>query len=288
MYLALTSRTDNMRHSRQLSLAATATSPFRYPDLRDWLHVGHLAWFILDVVDQLDLEPFLRSIGPTAWPSRLRPKTLLSVLLHAHAVGVRSSRQIERRCTEDLAFRVLAGNSSPDHVTIARFRVRHEAALAELLVQSVRLCSAAGLIRLGLIALDDTKVAANKVNRTLDKVKTEVAEILREAAEADQREDRQHGQARGDELPTALANPTGRLARLRQAKARLEADVAERQHHYQQQVAELAAAARAKAGSHGRISNPAARTRRPTQGRRQHDRPRQPRPAHPQRHHAGL
>jgi hypothetical protein len=151
---------------------------------------------------------------------------------------------------------VLAGNSSPDHVAIARFRVRHVAARAELLVQSVRLCSAAGLIRLGLIALDGTKVAANKANRTLDKVETEVAEILREAAEADQREDRQYGQARGDELPTALANPTGRLARLRQAKARLEADAAERQHRYQQQVAELAAAARARAGSHGRISTP--------------------------------
>jgi hypothetical protein len=120
----------------------------------------------------------------------------------------------------------------------------------------VRLYSAAGLIRLGLIALDDTKVAANKANRTLDKVETEVAEILREAAEADQREDRQHGQARGGELPTALANATGRLARLRQAKARLEADAAERQHRYQQQVAKLAAAAEPRAGSHGRISTP--------------------------------
>jgi hypothetical protein len=174
---------------------------------------------------------------------------LLGVLLYADAVGVRSSRQIERRCQEDLAFRVLAGNSAPDHVTIARFRVRHEAALAELLVASLRLCAAAGLVRLGIIALDGTKVAANaadKANRTLDKVEAEVAEILRQATEADQREDLEHGHARGDELPAALASPTGRLARLRQAKARLEAEAAERQRRYHQRVAELAAAARAR------------------------------------------
>ena len=143
----------------------------------------------------------------------------------------------------------MAGNQVPDHVTIARFRVRHQQALAELLVQSLRLCAAAGLVRLSLVALDGTKVAANaadKANRTLDKLQTEVAEILREAAEADQAEDRQHGDARGDELPTALASKAGRLARLRQAKARLEAEAAERRRRYEQRVAELAAAARAR------------------------------------------
>jgi hypothetical protein len=104
----------------------------------------------------------------------------------------------------------MAGNQVPDHVTIARFRVRHQQALAELLVQSLRLCAAAGLVRLSLVALDGTKVAANaadKANRTLDKLQTEVAEILREAAEADQAEDRQHGDARGDELPAAGSTP---------------------------------------------------------------------------------
>jgi transposase len=220
------------------------------PDVRDWLPADHLAWFILDVVDQLDLQPFLRCYranghGHPAY----HPKALLGVLLYAYAVGVRSSRQIQRRCQEDLAFRVLAGNSAPDHVTIARFRVRHQAALAEVLVASLRLCSAAGLVHLGVIALDGTKVAANaadKANRTLDKVQTEVEQILRQAAEADQREDLEHGPARGDELPAALADPSGRLARLRQAKARLEAEAAERQRRYQQRVAELAAAARAR------------------------------------------
>jgi hypothetical protein len=171
------------------------------------------------------------------------------VLLYAYATGVRSSRQIQRRCTEDLAYRVLAGNQLPDHVTIARFRVRHQQAMAGFLVQSLKLCAAAGLVRLGVIALDGTKVAANaasRANRTLDTLEAEVAAILRQAAEADQAEDHQHGPARGDELPAELTSPTGRLARLQQAKALLEAQAAQRQHRYQQRVAELAAAARAK------------------------------------------
>jgi hypothetical protein len=103
---------------------------------------------------------------------------------------------------------VLTGNQAPDHVTIARFRVRHEQALAGFLVESLRLCAAAGLVRLGVVALDGTRVAdnaADRSNRTLAELETEVAEILREAAEADQAEDHQHGPARGDELPAELA-----------------------------------------------------------------------------------
>jgi transposase len=220
------------------------------PDLRDWLPADHLAWFVQDVVDQLDLGPFLAAYrtdghGHPAYD----PKTLLGVLLYAYATGVRSSRQVQRRCTEDLAFRVLAGNQVPDHVTIARFRVRHEQALAGFLVASLRLCAEAGLVRLGTVALDGTKVAANaadKANRTLAKLDEEVAAILRQAAEVDQAEDQVHGTARGDELPAELASSSGRLARLREAKARLEAEAAERERRYQQRVAELAAAARAR------------------------------------------
>jgi transposase len=158
------------------------------PDLRDWLPEGHLAWFVLGVVDQLGLAPFYRAHrddghGHPAYD----PKLLLGVLLYGYAIGVRSSRQLQRRCTEDLAFRVLAGNQAPDHVTIARFRVRHQPALAGFLVASLRLCAAAGLVRLGVVALDGTKVAANAANaasHTLDKIEAEVAEILRQAAEA--------------------------------------------------------------------------------------------------------
>src|SRR6266542_6942490 len=220
------------------------------PDLRDWLPDGHLAWFILDVVDQVDLAPFYRAHrddghGHPAYD----PKLLLGVLLYAYCVGVRSSRQLERRCTEDVAFRVLAANQAPDHVTIARFRARHEQALAGFLVQSLRLCAAAGMVQVGVVALDGTKLAGNsadKANRTLDRLDREVAEILRQAADADQREDAQYGDARGDELPEPLASKAGRLDRLRQAKALLEAEAADRAQRFAKRAAASAAAAAAK------------------------------------------
>jgi transposase len=220
------------------------------PDLRDWLPADHLAWFLLDVVDQLDLGPFLAAYradghGRAAY----QPRMLLGVLLYAYCTGVRSSRQIERRCREDLAFRVLAGNSTPDHVTIARFRARHEQALAGLLVASLQLCAAAGMVRLGLVALDGTKVAANaadRANRTHAHLEAQVAELLQQAAEADRVEDQQHGTARGDALPRALAGRAERLARLQRAKDLLVAEAAARQRRYQQRVEELAAAARAR------------------------------------------
>ena len=220
------------------------------PDVRDWLPADHLAWFVLDVVDQLDLGPFLKAYradghGRAAY----QPRMLLAVLLYAYCSGIRSSRQIERRCTEDIAFRVLAGNRTPDHVTIARFRVRHEQALAGLLIQSLKLCAAAGLVRLGLVALDGTKIEANAAaaaNRTHAHLQAQVAELLAQAAAADRADDQQHGAGRGDEFPRALAGRAERLARLQQAKAHLEAEAAARHQRYQQRVAELAAAARAR------------------------------------------
>jgi transposase len=220
------------------------------PDVREWLPANHLAWFILDVVDQLDLGPFLKAYradghGRAAYA----PRMLLAVLLYAYCTGLRSSRKIERRCQEDIAFRVLAGNSTPDHVTIARFRARHEQALASLLVASLKLCAAAGMVRLGLVALDGTKIEANAAaaaNRTHAHLEAQVAELLAQAAEADQADDRDHGPARGDELPTALASRAERLARLQHARALLEAEAATRQQRYRQRVAALAAAARAR------------------------------------------
>jgi transposase len=223
------------------------------PDLREWLPADHLAWFVLDVVDQLDLGPFLRSYradghGRAAYD----PRMLLGVLLYAYCTGIRSSRQIERRCTEDIAFRVLAANATPDHVTLARFRVRHEQALAGLLVASLKLCAAAGMIRPGLVSLDGTKVAANAAaaaNRTHAKLTEQVAELLEQAAQSDRAEDAEHGTARGDELPRALATRGERLARLQRAKAQLEAQAAERQQRYEQRAEELAAKAHAR-GQH--------------------------------------
>jgi transposase len=232
-------------------LACDRVQAFLLPlDLRDRLPADHLAWFVLDVVDQLDLHPFLAAYradghGRAAY----EPRMLLAVLLYAYCTGVRSSRQIERRCQEDIAFRVLAGNSTPDHVTIARFRVRHEQALAGLLVASLKLCAAAGMVRLGLVALDGTKVEANAAaaaNRTHAHLEAQVAELLSQAADADRAEDRKHGAGRGDLLPRALAGRAERLTRLQHAKAQLEAEAVARQQRYQQRVTELAAAARAR------------------------------------------
>jgi transposase len=197
------------------SLGGDRDQPFLLPpDLRDWLPHDHLAWFVLDVVDQLDLNLFYQAHrddghGHPAYD----PKLLLGVLLYGYCLGVRSSRQLERRCQEDIAFRVLAANQTPDHVTIARFRVRHEQALAGFLIESLKLCAAAGMVRVGTVALDGTKLAGNaadKANRTLDRLERQVAEILREAAEADRREDLEHGQTRSDELPAGWpARPSG-------------------------------------------------------------------------------
>jgi transposase len=220
------------------------------PDVRDWLPADHLAWFVLDVVDQLDLGLFLAAYradghGRAAY----QPRMLLAVLLYGYCTGVRSSRQLERRCHEDIAFRVLSANTTPDHVTIARFRVRHEQALAGLLIQSLKLCAAAGLVRLGLVCLDGTKLGANAAaaaNHTHAKLEKQVAELLEQHAAADQAEDADHEQARRAALPRALAAPTERLARLQRAKAQLEAEAAARQRRYAQRVAALSAAAIAR------------------------------------------
>src|SRR5919197_3982828 len=172
-----------MGHGLQLPAHSPRPAVPAPPDLRDWLPDGHLAWFVLDLVDQLDLEPFYRAHRDDGHGHpTYDPKTLLSVLLYGYAIGVRSSRQIERRLTEDIAFRVLAANQVPDHVTIARFRARHEAALAGFPVESLKLCAAAGMVQVGTVALDGTKLAGNaadKANRTLDRLEREVAEILR-------------------------------------------------------------------------------------------------------------
>jgi transposase len=136
------------------------------PDLRDWLPADHFAWFVGDVADQLDLGPFLRAHradghGHPAYD----PKTLLGVLLYAYAIGVRSSRQIARRCREASPSGCWPATRPPDHMTIARFRVRHQHALAGFLVQSLQLCAEAGLVRLGTVALDGTKVAGNAADK---------------------------------------------------------------------------------------------------------------------------
>ena len=193
------------------------------PDLRDWLDEDHLAWFVIEAIEELDLEPFYaayRADGHGA--AAHEPTMMLTLLAYSYAVGERSSRQIERRCREDIAFRVICANQVPDHATIARFRARHEEALADLFGQMLGLCADADLVSVGVLAVDGTKLAASASNHTSRSYEQIAQEILAEAGRIDAAEDELHGEARGDELPEHLASREGRRAWLREAKERLE------------------------------------------------------------------
>jgi hypothetical protein len=170
---------------------------------------------------------------------------MVALLLYAYCQGVRSSRQIERLCERDVAFRIVAGNLGPDHATIARFRRRHAQALAGLFTDILRLCKEAGLVKVGIVALDGTKMAADaalEANRTYETIRAEVETMLRVAESKDADEDRLFGpEHRGDELPGALRDRGDRLARLKQCRERLECEAAEAAAAHAQQLEERAA-----------------------------------------------
>jgi transposase len=193
------------------------------PSLRDWVAEDHLVWTVLGAVEEMDLAGFYAGYradghGRPAYD----PKMMVALLLYAYARGNRSSRGIERECQEDVAYRVICANHVPDHSTIAEFRRRHETALAELFTSVLCLCRKAGLVRVGVVAIDGTKVQANAA-RTANRGYEQIArEILAEAAETDRREDELYGEARGDELPERLRTSQGRRAALREAKEELD------------------------------------------------------------------
>ena len=144
-------------------------------------------------------------------------------MVYAYAIGVRSSRAIERRCREDVAFRVIAANQVPDSATIARFRARHESAIAELFGGVLELCARAGLVELGVVAVDGTRMAASVADRQTRSYEQIAKEILGEAAALDAAEDALYGDERGDQLPPGFRNSGDRRTRLREAKQALEA-----------------------------------------------------------------
>ena len=207
------------------------------PSVADWLEKGHLAFFLLDVVDALELSEFYghyRSdgVGRAAYD----PSVMVAVLLYAYCVGERSSRGIERRCAEDVAFRVVSANQVPDHATIARFLKANEQALASLFCQVLALCHAAGLVKVGTVALDGTKMGANASNQA-NRTRDQVERALAEAIATDQEQDARYGAARGDELPAELADPRSRRARLAAAKADLDGREALRQAEHRRRLA---------------------------------------------------
>jgi transposase len=230
------------------------------PSPIDWLPVNHLVFFLLDLIDQLDLDPILRiyrqkdARGEKAYD----PRMMVVLLLYGYCVGLPSSRKIEKACSEDLAFRVLSGNQQPDHTRISEFRRKHLQILEGLFVQVLQLCQKAGLVKLGHVALDGTKVEANaskhkamsheRMEKSEAQLRQEMRALLRKAELIDAQEDSQYGKGkRGDELPKELEHRVERLEKIRQAKAELEAEAAESHARKRQHQAEEAAKAAAAA-----------------------------------------
>lgn len=207
------------------------------PSLQEWLPEGHLARFIADVTEQLDLSAMYAGYGRKDGRGQLgyHPLLLTRLLLYGYCVGVVSSRAIERKTQEDVAFRYLAADQHPDHDTIANFRKQHLKALSGLFLQALQLCRKAGLVKLGHVAVDGTKIQANaskhkamsygRMGEAEQKLQAEVEELLRQAEAADAAEDTRYGKGRrGDELPEELARRESRLGKIQAAKAELEAE----------------------------------------------------------------
>ena len=193
--------------------------------MTDWLAEDHLVWTVLGAVDQMDLDGFYGAYrangqGRAAYD----PAMMVALLLYAYSMGNCSSRGIERACVEDVAFRVIAANVKPDHSTIAEFRRRHESALAGLFTDVLAVCARAGLVKVGVIAIDGTKMSANASQERNHGYERIAREILAEAARLDAEEDELYGDARGDELPEHLRTLEGRKAALREAKRALDAE----------------------------------------------------------------
>jgi len=210
------------------------------PSLDDWLPQDHTARFVAEVVDDLlDLSPVYDSYVSASGAPPYDPAMMLKLVLYAYSTGVTSSREMERRCHVDVAFRWLAANTAPDYRSIARFRRRHLVALDDLFTQVLVLCRDAGLVALGRVGLDGTKLRASASRRKamsygrlgprIEQLQAEVAAILAEAEATDLAEDEEFGEdKRGDEVPPELARRESRLVKLRAAKEAIEAEAAEK------------------------------------------------------------
>src|SRR3954452_22093042 len=198
------------------------------PDVREWLPEDHFAWFVLGAVESMELEAFYgayRADGRSR--PAFEPAMMVALILYAYARGTRSSRAIERACVEDIAYRVIAAQSKPDHATIARFVERHQGALAELFGAVLGLCAKAGLVGLNVVAVDGSKVSANasrSANRDYERL---AREVIEDARQVDAEEDERFGDRRGDELPPELATSGGRREWFREAKRWLDDQRAE-------------------------------------------------------------
>jgi transposase len=195
------------------------------PNLRDWLPEDHFAWFVLDAVEEMDLQAFYAAYRQDGHGRAAHdPQMMVALLLYAYARGERSSRAIERALHEDVACRVIAAGQAPDHATIARFRQRHEAAIAQLFGEVLALCAKAGIANPTVLAVDSTKLHANASRDATRSYEQLAREILDQADQVDAEEDARFGDRRGDELPPELVTGEGRRAWLREAKRQLDGE----------------------------------------------------------------
>jgi transposase len=220
-----------MKCFRSFDLGQTLLLP---PDLRDWLPEGHLARFVAEVIGEFDLSVIFAGYeGDGRGQAAYHPRMMVGLLIYGYSSGVFSSRRIERATFEDVAFRFLSGDQHPDHDTIAAFRERHLEALKELLMQVLKLCEKSGLVKLGHVALDGTKVKANASKHKAmsydhmckreQELAQQIAGLMAQASSTDAAEDLQYGRGKtAEQLPAELARATQRLAKIREAKAALE------------------------------------------------------------------
>jgi transposase len=203
------------------------------PSPHDWLPQNHLVYFLLEVSEQIDISPIVADYDSIqGGQPPFHPRMMLVLLLYSYSVGVFSSRKIMARCETDVAFRVIVGEDIPDFRRIAEFRRRHLGQMQSLFLEVLALCREAGLLQVGRLALDGTKVKANasrhkamsydRMTAEEERLQQEIDELLAQAQAADEAEDEQHGAARGDELPEELARRETRLQKIREAKVALE------------------------------------------------------------------
>jgi len=237
-------------------------------DMRQWLPEDHLIYFLMDLVDTLDLQEIYASYDDGSRGGRppYHPKMLLNVLLYAYCTGEPSSRKIEKATYERVPYRILAGDQHPDHDTISSFRKDHLPALGRLFGQVLALCKKAGLVKLGHVSLDGTKIKANaskhkamsygRMEKQVDELEAEVNQLLDTAKKTDAAEDAAYGAGkRGDELPDELRFKKSRLAKIQEAKKALEeearAATSEKQVEYEAKIR-----AREARGNRGRSPKP--------------------------------
>lgn len=205
------------------------------PSPRDWLVEGHLVYFLMDVTGQVDLSAIFAHYekGKAGGQPPYHPRMMVTLLLYAYCTGVFSSRRIMARCQSDAAFRVIVGEDIPDFRTISDFRRIHLPMMKELFVEVLQLCRESGLLKVGRVALDGTKVKANasrhkamsydRMGSEEERLQQEIDELLQQAHSVDEEEDAHHGKDRtGEELPEELVRRESRLKKIKEAKAALE------------------------------------------------------------------